>query len=381
MDFTVNKVALIGLVVIIIVCVSSCASKKLYGTFTNIPIEGNYRESLDWAVSNGVVGMSLYAGKGDKAFLGSEGLADIQSNTLMTANHKHRIGSITKSFVAVLTVKLHEQGLLNLDDKVKDWLPHSILKTTQCADTVSIRQLLQHTSGIDNYSDNIAFKDSFNKAAEFPWHYQHFLYFTQNTEREGSSTKQFFYSNTGYLLLGLIIERATQLDLAQAMSRYVTEPLQLSNTGFLSETSEISNLVTGYDKRTFETDYVSVSSFPLHLSDAGMYSTVQDLARFVKGLFSKQLLFKPTVIEQVTGSIETDISGTEYGLGFYLQRDRNDQIIKVWHSGHITGTRAMMMYLPQSDETLAYMINSSDRRSADVWNLYKLMAESFKFPK
>ena len=169
----------------------------------------NYQAAIDSAITDIVPGIILLVEKPDFKFLGSAGLADIETQAPMQTYHVMPNGSAGKKLTALLTVMLDEEGLLSLDDTIDNWLSDEILAQIENSEKMTIRQLLNHTSGIHDYLDEST-NDDFIHAlltdTETLKTDSYVLPFGLNYPAYSLPGEAFNYSNTGYLLVGLILD-------------------------------------------------------------------------------------------------------------------------------------------------------------------------------
>ena len=193
----------------------------------------DYQQMLDAFVSDEVPGVILHIDTPAEDFLGSAGLADKETNIAMRTDHQMPTGSAGKKATALLVAMLHQDGLLNIDATLDTWLDPSLLSRIANSQDMTLRQLLNHTAGVHNYlaentnpqwfaalladpqsikTDSFALQFSLDQPAYFP------------------PGQGFQYSNTGYLLAGLILDKVLGEHHAQAMRQRILEPLGLNHT-------------------------------------------------------------------------------------------------------------------------------------------------------
>ncbi|OOZ78742.1 D-alanyl-D-alanine carboxypeptidase [Bacillus cereus] len=265
------------------------------------------------------------------------GVADLKTKKPMKTDFRFRIGSVTKTFTATVILQLAGENRLNLDDSIEKWLPGIIQGTGYNAKQITIRQMLNHTSGIAEYSKS--------KEADFTNPKR--MYTAEELVKIGLSAppdfapgKGWSYSNTGYVLLGMLIEKVTGNSYAEEMENRIIEPLELSNTFLPGNSSVIpgNKHARGYVQQEEGSELKDVTHFnPSIASSAGdMISTADDLNKFFSYLLGGKLL-KEQQLKQMLTTVSTGKGGINgYGLGIYEIKLPNG--ISIWgHTGGIPG--------------------------------------------
>jgi len=175
------------------------------------PQGSEYQEIINKFINKGIPGIAMHVHNSAGTWAGVGGKIDIRSNILWKKSNISRIGSISKTFVSVTVLKLSEQGKVDLDMPISHYLSVSDILDIQNADSATVRQLLNHTSGIVNYNDNLSFLLGLHSLSS-PKNYSldDMLDFVRNMESYFSPGDGFHYSNTNYVLLGKIIEAVTK---------------------------------------------------------------------------------------------------------------------------------------------------------------------------
>lgn len=338
------------------------------------PRASEYQNFLDTAVKKGFPGAILLIRTPENGlWIGASGYADIASEVEMKPCNLSFIGSVSKTFVAATVLRLEEEGTLSIDDKVSSYVSASICEEIENADRATIRQLLNHTSGIYNYTESIQYgTDMFNEPDRsesleetVAYAYGKDAYFAPGTGFE--------YSNTNYCLLGLVIEAATGKEHSEVIRETVLKPLGLEKTYYDPQSSSIPDgTVRGYtdfygDGRLSEsTDYSTGHYTP----DGGVVSNVYELAKFVEAVFAGDLLDSSSVAQmQEWVEEEYPLYGrSKYGLG--LNYWDTPHGYAVGHSGEMFGYLAEMWYFPDKDVTYVMLINGSFGKVNEVFDEY-----------
>lgn len=312
-------------------------------------------------VSLGAPGALLYvAGPGIGVYQNASGVADQASGAPLDANARIRIASLTKLFVAVVALQLVQEGWLALDQSVEHWLPGLL----PGGDQITVRQLLQHTSGLPDYlSDEIVRHARRNPA--HVWSPQELVAeaLRRAPRFRAGVSQRWTYSNTNYVVLGLIIERVTANSLDLELRQRIIEPLGLRNTALAPSTADPGDLARGYVRGA---DYTELN-MSVAWAAGGMTASVFDLGVFLRALFGGELL-NPEMLATMEqwhpagGGLEgADLA---YGLGL-MRRTLPTAAglspasrLAIGHTGALGGYRIAAWYFPASDITIVTALTS-----------------------
>ncbi|MFD6509808.1 serine hydrolase domain-containing protein [Bacillus sp. NPDC060175] len=323
----------------------------------------------------GFPGILAKTSEGGKTWGYAAGVADLSTKKPMKTDFRFRIGSVTKTFIATVLLQLAGENRLNLDDSIEKWLPGIIQGNGYDAKQITIRQMLNHTSGIAEYSGS--------KEADFTRTKR--LYTAEELVKIGLSLppdsapgKGWSYSNTGYVLLGILIEKVTGNSYAEEIENRIIEPLELSNTFLPGNSSVIPGTkhARGYVQPDEANELKDVTYFnPSIGSSAGeMISTADDLNKFFSYLLGGKLM-KEQQLKQMLTTVPTGRAEIgRYGLGIYETKLQSG--VTIWgHSGDIPGFSTFAGGTLGGKHTLAVSLNSM--RSANSPDPYKniLLAE------
>ncbi|MFF8290522.1 serine hydrolase domain-containing protein [Streptomyces sp. NPDC016309] len=247
-------------------------------------------EALEQTVADGFPGAVAYARRGEWESRSAAGLADTASGERARPDQRFRIASNTKSFVSTVLLQLEGEGRLSLDDSVEKWLPGVVRGNGNDGRAVTVRQLLNHTSGIYDPTTEPEFFAPYLERHE--WDH---VYTPREVIDRAVRHKPLFapgggwsYSNTNYLLAGLVIEAVTHHSAPSEIHRRILAPLGLKDTSFpLTDPSIHGPHLHGYDLTGRDVTRFSPS---YDWTAGAMISTVGDLARFHRALFSGKLL-------------------------------------------------------------------------------------------
>lgn len=326
-----------------------------HGAVTNAPMPPPEKlvETLFTRVfTNDAPGAAVLVAQNGKTLLErSFGLADLSRGIRFTPDTESRIGSITKQFTASAILKLQEQGKLNVQDKVSKYFPDF-----PRGNEVTLRQLLTHTSGIHSYTDKPGFLEKVASPIEPDALIQSF----QNDPYDFDPGKKWHYDNSGYFLLGRIVEKVSGQSYGDFLRKNFFKPLGMTNTGVYRAGLGLKHEAQGYEYA----DGAFTNALNWDMSWAGgagsLYSTVEDLFRWNEGVFNGKVL-KEASLNAAWTPVRTeenkdDDSGEGYGCGWFLTHLRGAQEIS--HSGGLNGFSSCLLRLPKENFTVAIVANS-----------------------
>ncbi|WP_232733995.1 serine hydrolase [Kitasatospora sp. CB02891] len=264
----------------------------------------------------GVIGLVRQA---DTAQYVHAGVGDLSTKVPADPKAKFRIGSNTKAFTAAVLLQLEAEGRLSLDDTVARWLPGAVNANGFDGSRITVRELLNHTSGLPEYA-NGAFGTQYalNTQPNQPWPPQSLVDLALSKRAPVSAPgRQWSYANTNYVLAGMVIKAVTGNEAATEIQRRIIEPLGLHDTSFpTADPALYGNFLHGYlHPVVFYTQDVTVSNVQTYGSAGAMVSTLDDLSAFSRALLTGQLL-APAQMAELKSTVPMDSSGTSaYGLG------------------------------------------------------------------
>ncbi|PDZ09838.1 D-alanyl-D-alanine carboxypeptidase [Bacillus pseudomycoides] len=306
----------------------------------------------------GFPGILAKTSEGGKTWSYAAGIADLRTKKPMKTDFRFRIGSVTKTFTATVVLQLAGENRLNLDDYIEKWLPGVIQGNGYDGNQITIRQILNHTSGIAEY---LRSKDADMMNTKKTYTAEELVKIGLSLPPDFAPGKGWSYSNTGYVLLGILIEKVTGNSYAEEIENRIIEPLELSNTFLPGNSSVIpgTNHARGYVQPDGASELKDVTYYnPSIASSAGdMISTADDLNKFFSYLLSGKLL-KEQQLKQMLTTVPTgsaEISG--YGLGIYETKLPNG--VSIWgHTGSIPGFVTLVGGTLGGKHTLAVNLNS-----------------------
>ncbi|MEV5893555.1 serine hydrolase domain-containing protein [Nonomuraea fuscirosea] len=331
------------------------------------------RKAIEEIVDSGFVGVSLRVNDERGKWVGSAGVAELGGAAKPPVNGHVRIGSVTKTFTATVVLQLVAEGRIELDAPAADYLPEFGLD-----ERITVRMLLQHTSGLFNFTGEVYDDGSIVHGIPVPygttgkeWVDNRFrTYRPEELVRLALSKPPRFepgtgwsYSATNYVLARLLIEKVTGHSLAQEMQRLILGPLGLSGTVVPDASPEIpepyAHAYYRYEDAGEQKTVDITRQNPSWISTGGdMISTTQDLHTFISALLGGKLLPAGLLAEMCTPR-PTGIPNMDYGLGvFVLTTDDGGTVIS--HNGAAVGHAALMYATPDGRKTLTAALNCVD---------------------
>lgn len=293
----------------------------------------------------------LIARDGRVIFKRGYGLADVDANVPTTTATKFRIGAITNQFTAAAILKLQEQGKLKVSDKLEQYFPGY-----PRGSEMTLHHLLTHTSGLHSYTQDPNFKMEVSKPITTPA----LLELIKNYDPEFTPGLMWSYSNSGYVLLGQIVEKVSGSTYEDFLRTTFFEPLGMTNTGVYRNDAPPPDVAVGYEykRRSFKPSLDWDMSWTP--GAASLYSTVEDLFRWNEGVFSGNLLtlesrqaaFSPVKTEEY----EDPKAGNGYGYGWSMAHYRGAPII--FHGGGLDGFSSYLLRLPERNYTVVLLANA-----------------------
>lgn len=282
----------------------------------------------------------------------SFGVAERSFNSLTTNNTRYQVCSITKTFTAVLILQLVDQGKINLNKKILDYLPDY---KGEGGSKVSIRQLLNHTSGMKN-TDTARDENFLKYGLGFynrPYELKEIVSrFCSNPLINEPGTK-FDYNNGEYMILGRILEVIYQMTYEEILSQKILTPLKMHNSGLISHYKLIKNLATPYYKdKTL--DHL-IPNIPIYMGDfsaaGAMYSCTSDLIKFNNALFDYKLIKKETLDQLLTPGLD------DYGYSVWI-RDV-EKYKRMERYGRIAGANCVWFHYLNIDLSIIILSNTN----------------------
>ena len=286
---------------------------------------------------------------------GASGFSQESSNNLISSDMIFGIGSVTKTYIATLVMQLEDEGILSINDSLYHWLP----SYPNIDSTITIKQLLKHESGIYNLTDNPLFFEVLNQNPLYVWQDEEIILKLVDKPlfKPGET---YSYSNTNYIILGMILKKATHKSISTLLRERILVPLNLNHTFLAIEDSLEDNIAHGWfdvdgDSELDDfTEFWQPNAFYSALWTAGaMYSTAEDAAVFMKALFNGELVSSNSLNKMM------DINTVSHnGLGLF-GFTTPDNISMIGHDGFTLEYSALLyiMTFHQNPLFLYLLIN------------------------
>ncbi|MFC3552155.1 serine hydrolase domain-containing protein [Lysobacter cavernae] len=276
----------------------------------------------------------------------SYGLADVEAGIAVTPATNYRLASVSKQFTAASILLLAQDGRLQLDDSARKWLP----SLPDAAKAITIRQLLTHTSGLVDYEDVM------DPASTVQVHDADVLKLLEAQDRTYFAPgSDYRYSNSGYALLALIVERSSGRRYASFLHERIFVPLGMTGSvAYEQGVSQVAHRAYGHSNENGHWARTDQSPTSAVLGDGGIYSSIDDLARWDAALYDSHLLQPEWLRQAFTPATATDDSEVEYGFGWRITDET------LWHSGETIGFRNVIVRYPQRCLSVVVLTNRND---------------------
>lgn len=309
---------------------------------------------------------------GHKAFLRGYGAADLRTFHKIDERTNFRLASFTKQFTAMAIMLLVHDGKLRFEQNLVEIFPGF----PAYGKTITVRHLLTHTSGLMDYETLMEEKEKVEgpiwSAAKQIQDEDVLALLAQQTHGNFAPGTSWSYSNSGYVVLGLVIAKVSGVSYPEFLRRRIFGPLKMSRTvAYVNGKNTVSQRAYGYSKKDGQWQDTDQSSTSATLGDGGIYSNLRDLARWDAALASEKLLTKPEMapaLEAVKlndGSQPHDGGETvSYGFGWFL--NPLDGKRRMWHSGETSGFRTVIERFTDEGRTIVILSNRTDVNPAQL---------------
>ncbi|MGX1562281.1 serine hydrolase domain-containing protein [Streptomyces sp. NPDC055506] len=334
------------------------------------------RQAVRAAVADGVPGVTVTVRRGHGTWAATAGVGDLKTGKPRSTADHYRVGSVTKTFVATVVLQLEAEGLLSLDDTVEEWLPGVVRGNGHDGRRITLRQLLNHSSGIFDYLRDTGFQQKYMTPDGFMKHRfdkaspeEAIAIAMANKPHFDEPGTSFAYSNTNYVLAARVIEKATGSDdYADEIERRIIAPLKLSSTSVPTRVTLPRPSSRTYSKLaktdTGPTYDVTELNPRLAYGSGQMVSSSADLTRFYSALLRGELL-PPEQLEEMKTTVPSSRETSRYGLGLV---DRKLGCgVHVWgHDGGIFGSNSDAVTTEDGRHSLAVNFNGDWSGSTDA---------------
>ena len=366
-----NKITILSLLTITLI-MGSCNKETYEGInqahcnldFTNHVNQQKYQDVLDQFSQKGIVGLTVIIDKsGQENWTGSSGYASIEENIKMKNCNLHQTASLVKSFVGISTLQLIDTGLLDFDTAIGQHLPSEILKVIPDLENLTIEQLLNHTSGLEDIF-GLNFIADFMNNPGYSYTRKELLSYVTKAKRVNDPGEAHYYSDTNYILLSFIID-TIRGDFITDMRENIFVPLNLNDTYYHNDSyPNIDGLPQSYWEQYHDGNIENISQLQKRVTNYikgsdGIIASPRDMVTFYKSIFEgsliseslKEAILKNKVVEPIDFKMNT---GYSYGL---MTIEENGQTW-VGHVGSQLGTSCFVFYNVDTQDCVGVFTNT-----------------------
>ncbi len=330
------------------------------------PKSGIYQDVVDKYIKKGLPGMSVLIQDSNGIWCNSSGYADLERQIPFTTCHISKGASITKLLVGTLTMKLQEEGILSLNDPIDKYIDKEILKKIEHSQAVTIRQLMNHTTGIFDVITSSKFYLAVLNNPNKQWSQEELLQFVYGEPGYDLIEYPAHYSNTNTLLLSMCIEKASGRSHHELLREKIFNPLGMTST-FLQGREDIpQSAAQGYFDLHNNNTIVNVSNLITGSGNGygGIYSNVFDLYHFIQALLvDKTILNQASLNEMQTFVQEDSDYFTGYGI---VKKFTQKSTYGIGHTGRDLGYSANLFYFPEKGYTMVFFVNYGTNGSSNL---------------
>lgn len=329
------------------------------------PIEQAVDEFITPYVKDGYFSGSILVAQGEDILVSKGyGMANLEHDVPNTAQTKFRLGSVTKQFTAMAILLLQEQGQLSVQDPVCDYVPDC----PEAWQPITVHHLLTHSSGIPNFTDFSDYRETMalESTAE-----DTLKRFRDKPLRFAPPGGSFEYSNSGYIVLGYIIEQVSEASYAEYLRENIFEPLNMMDTGYDFNHIVLEDHASGYH-RVGANEFQNAAYIHMSIPHAagGLYSTVEDLYLWDRALYTETLVSQDSLDMMFTPFV--DMSPTAgYGYGWVITEEFNRR--EVGHAGGVNGFAASIERFIDDDVVIIALSNIENASFGPATSLIELL--------
>lgn len=320
-----------------------------------------FQKLLDEYVAQGIPGISMLIHDENGVWMGAAGKADIANNVDMQPCVVSKSCSITKTILATVIMKLMEEGKMSVDDMASKWLDEDIVTKVSNLEDCTIRNLMNHTSGIYNLSSDSGFYLQLLNNPTHYWSYDDLLKYVYGKDAYFAVNADVKYSNTNYLLLAMIVDEVAGVHHSELMHEMVIDKLGMENTYYHYHDQLPEFTAQGYYDLYNNGTILNITNYNTGSGNGygGLYSTSYDIHKLCNALLVDKTLLKQETLELMMsfGDIEEE-KDRRLGLGlFYDFTERPADEYGIGHRGRDFQYTADMFYFPNAQTTMVYHVN------------------------
>ena len=365
-----SKLLLFFLLLSFKVVFAQTSKERLQHKLDSLRMVGNYPGiSVAIADKNGITAFT-------------SGYSDKEKNIVLIDKHMLMQGSVGKTYVSAVALKLIKQGKLNLNEKISKYLGDlPWYNKIPNADAITVRQIMNHTSGVMRYEFKPDFINDINAHPEKTWKPEELLSYVLNEKASFAAGEDWEYSDTNYILLGMIIEKITGKKYYQVLEEWILKPYGLTQTK-PTDKKTLPGLAQGYagvdngfvkDEKVLKDDGSFIINPQFEWTGGGIYSTTSDLAKWGKLLYEGKVIDTSLLLN---GAVKAKLGrDAMYGLGVIIRPTTLGNAYG--HSGFFPGYLTEMTYFPLKQICIAVQANSSDIKNIKM-GLSRILLELIK---
>ena len=324
------------LILLLLLCAVTAAAQDFEGYVQSWVRDGRFR------------GAVLVARNGEPVFRKAYGKANEEWDIANTPETKFRLGSITKQFTAACVMQLVEQNKLTLDDPISKYYPDAPPAWAK----INVRHLLNHTSGIPSYTGLPGFMQKRVRERMTP---VEIVKLTQDMPLEFEPGSKFAYDNTGYILLGYLIDKLSGLSYADYVQRHIFDRLDMKDSGYDTAEAVIKRRASGYSPNGTNSPFIDMS---LPYAAGSLYSTVDDLVKWDKGLYGGKVVKAESLAAMTSPGL------SDYGFGLVIRNENGRKMIG--HGGGINGFNTEMTRFPEQGVVAIVLSNQNTGATGQI---------------
>lgn len=288
--------------------------------------------------SDGPGGVFMVAQKGKPVYQKAFGMANLELDAKLNINSVFQIGSMTKQFTAIAILMLEEQGKLKVSDPISKYIP-----SYPNGNNITIHHLLTHTSGIKDFTKMKTIADIAQKEMT-P---EEMVNFFKNEPVDFAPGQKFDYNNSGYVVLGYIIELTSGETYEDFIRKNIFDKIGMTNSYYATDRKIIKNRAYGYHKKSYGYVNKTVINFSVPFASGSLMSTLDDMLKWQNALNKNLLLNSKNEIKAFTKYKLNDGKEIEYGYGWHLKSINGTATRE--HGGSVFGFKSMAVYIPSED--------------------------------
>jgi CubicO group peptidase (beta-lactamase class C family) len=307
-------------------------------------------------------GSVLVADHGKVIYKKGFGLANREWDIPNAPDTKHRLGSITKQFTAMLIMQLVAEGKLDLQATISKYLPDY---SKVNGEKITIHQLLNHTSGTPNYT---SFPNFFKELSRNPYTPTEMVRMYADSILDFTPGERFSYSNSGYITLGAIIEKVTGKTYEEVLQEKIFTPLKMNNSGYDHHNTILKKRAAGYEMKGSKPENAPYIDMSTPYAAGSMYSTVEDLFIWDQALYTEKLLpkkYRDMMYEKYVPAFG-QYYGYGWSVGYFPVGNTKDSTEIIGHGGGINGFNTLITRMPKEKSTIILLNNTGRAPLEDI---------------